>query len=146
MGSMAVTDELDHALALGWKNFFRSWFEEFFALWLLDSLRLETCCLVRDPLGVEDRENSSKFLLLKMKLSRVYAVNVDVCGSCGVIEESFPLRGRFVSQLMRDLESRRDVLTGQSTGWALVNATSRRSLRLLCGEDGQIECKNLYAI
>ena len=54
--------------------------------------------------------------------------------------------GKFDSPLIRDLESRRDVLTGQPAGWALVYATSRRSLRLLCGEYGQIECKNLYAI
>ena len=67
----------------------------------------------------------------------------------GVVEllKNLPLfGGGFVSPLIRDLENRRDVLTGQSTGWALVNATSRRSLRLLCGEYGQIECKNLYAI
>ena len=67
----------------------------------------------------------------------------------GVVELSrnLPLyRGGFVSPLIRDLESRRDVLTGQSSGWVLVNATSRRSLRLLCGEYGQIECKKLYAI
>ena len=44
------------------------------------------------------------------------------------------------------LDSRRVALTGQSAGWALVNATSRRSLRLLCSEYGKIECKNLYAI
>jgi hypothetical protein len=48
-------------------------------------------------------------------------LSVDVCGSCGVIEESSPLWGRFVSPLIRDLESRRYVLTGQSTGWAIVN-------------------------
>ena len=67
----------------------------------------------------------------------------------GVVEllRNLPLYGgRFDSPLIRDLESRRDVLTGQSTGWALVYATSRRSLRLLCCEYGQIECKNLYAI
>ena len=67
----------------------------------------------------------------------------------GVVElmRNLPLYGGgLVSPLIRDLESRRHVLTGQSTGWALVNATSRRSLRLLCGEYGQIECKNLYAI
>ena len=67
----------------------------------------------------------------------------------GVVEllRNLPLYGgRSDSPLIRDLESRRDVLTGQPTGWALVYATSRRSLRLLCGEYGQIECKNLYAI
>jgi len=67
----------------------------------------------------------------------------------GVVEllRNLPLcGGRFDSPLIRDLESRRDVLTGQSTGWALVYATSLRSLRLLCGEYRQIECKNLYAI
>jgi len=58
----------------------------------------------------------------------------------GVVEllRNLPLYGGgFGSLLIRDLESRRDVLTGQSTGRALVNATSRRSLRLLCGEYGQ---------
>ena len=45
---------------------------------------------------------------------------VDVCGSCGVIEESPPLRGRFVPLLIRDSENRRDVLSGQSAGRALV--------------------------
>jgi len=64
-----------------------------------------------------------------------------------VLLRNLPLYGgRFDSPLIRDLESRRDVLTGQSTGWALVYATSRRSLRLLCGGYGQIECKKLYAI
>jgi len=66
----------------------------------------------------------------------------------GVVEllRDLPLYGgRFDSPLIRDLESRRDDLTRQSTGWALVYATSRRSLRLLCGEYGQIECKKLYA-
>ena len=64
----------------------------------------------------------------------------------GVVEllRNLPLYGGgFVSPLIRDLEYR--VLTGQSTGRALVNATSRCILRLLCGEYGQIECKNLYA-
>ena len=55
---------------------------------------------------------------------------VDACGSCGFIEEPSPLGG-VVSPFIRDLESRRDVLTGQSAGWALVNATSRRSDRRL---------------
>ena len=66
----------------------------------------------------------------------------------GVVEllRNIPFTGGVVSPLIRDLESRRDVLTGQSTGWALVIATSRRSLRLLCGEYGQIECKFFYAI
>ena len=67
----------------------------------------------------------------------------------GVVEllRNLPLYGgRFDSPLIRDLESRRNVLTGQSTAWALVYATSHRSLRLLSGEYGQIECKNLYAI
>ena len=52
--------------------------------------------------------------------------------SQGAELEGFPAlyRGGFVSPLIRDLESRRDVLTGQSTGWALVNTASRRSLRL----------------
>ena len=60
-----------------------------------------------------------------------------------VLLRNLPLYGgRFDSPPIRDLESRRYVLTGQSTGWALVYATSRRSLRLLCGEYGQIECKN----
>ena len=57
----------------------------------------------------------------------------------GVVEllRNLPLYGgRFDSPIIRDLESRRDVLTGQSAGWALVYATSRRSLRLLCGEYG----------
>ena len=47
----------------------------------------------------------------------------------GVVEllRNLPLYGGgFVLLLIRDLESRRDVLTGQSAGWALVNATSRR--------------------
>jgi len=67
----------------------------------------------------------------------------------GVVEllRNLPLYGGgFVSPLIRDLENWRYILTGQSTGWALVNATSRRSLRFFCGEYGQIECKNLYAI
>jgi len=67
----------------------------------------------------------------------------------GVVEllRNLPLYGgEFGSPTIRDLENRRDVLTGQSTGWALVNSTSRRSLRLLCGEYRQIECKHLYAI
>ena len=74
---------------------------------------------------------------------------IDVLMYVGVVEllRNLPLYGGgFVSPLIRDLESRRDVLTGQSAGWALVNATSRRSLRLLCSEYGKIECKNLYAI
>jgi len=59
-----------------------------------------------------------------------------------VLLRNLPLYGgRFDSPPIRDLESRRDVLTGQSAGWALVYATSRRSLRLLCGEYGQLECK-----
>ena len=45
-----------------------------------------------------------------------HGIGADVCGSCGVIEESSPLRGGFVSPLIRYLESRRDVLTGQLTG------------------------------
>jgi len=67
----------------------------------------------------------------------------------GVVEllRNLPLYGGgSVSPLIRDLENRGDGLTGQSAVWALVNATSRRSLRLLCGEYGQIECKNVYAI
>ena len=62
----------------------------------------------------------------------------------GVVEllRNLPLYGgRFDSPLIRDLESRRNVLTGQSTAWALVYATSHRSLRLLSGEYGQIESK-----
>ena len=47
-----------------------------------------------------------------------YSKIVDVCGSCGVIEESSPLRGGFVSPLIRDLEYR--VLTGQSAGYVTV--------------------------
>ena len=60
----------------------------------------------------------------------------------GVVEllRNLPLYGGgFVSPLIRDLEYRRHVLTGQSVGWALANTTSRRSLRLLCGGYGQIE-------
>jgi len=53
-----------------------------------------------------------------------YDVTVDVCGSCGVIEESSPLRGGFVSPLIRDLESRRDVLTGQSAGYGQSRRTT----------------------
>jgi len=44
----------------------------------------------------------------------------------GVVEllRNLPLYGGgFDTPLIRDLKSRRDVLTGQSTGWALVNAT-----------------------
>ena len=48
-------------------------------------------------------------------MSSVHGRGVVSCGSCGVIEESSPLRGRFVPPLIRDLENRRDVLSGQST-------------------------------
>ena len=41
----------------------------------------------------------------------------------GSIEGSSPLRGGFVSPLIRDLESRRDVLTGQSTGYGPTQNT-----------------------
>ena len=41
-----------------------------------------------------------------------------------VLLRNLPLYGgRFDSPLIRDIESRRDVRTGQSTGWALVYAT-----------------------
>ena len=46
--------------------------------------------------------------------------------------------GRFDLPYQRDLESGRYVHTGQSAGWALVNATSRRSLSLLCGKMGKL--------
>ena len=81
----------------------------------------------------EGEQHSSENLLMKV----------------GVVEllRNLPLYGGgFVSPLIRDLESRRYVLAGQSVWWALVNATSRHCLRLFCGGYGQIECKNLYVI
>ena len=38
---------------------------------------------------------------------------------CGVIEESPPLRGRFVPPSIRDLENRRDYLSGQSAAFCI---------------------------
>jgi len=74
------------------------------------------CCAAYAPENsLQKAEGKFRDSGFRLQLAATGVFPVDVCGSCGVImiKESSPLWGRFVSPLIRDLESRRGVLTGQ---------------------------------
>ena len=62
------------------------------------------------------------------------ALFVDVCGSCGVIEESSPLRGRFDSPLIRDFRepARRSYRTIDRVGPSVRDFASQYEIIVWC--------------